>query len=113
MMKNHKSLVIIVCAMFFMTLSFGSAISAEKVTILGMVIDFYQIETDDGEVYEIGDSEQGDELLGYVGARVEVTGMVEEDEDGIKVITVTSFVVIEEASTEDIEDIEMFEEESL
>jgi hypothetical protein len=105
--------MIIVCAMFFVTLSFGPALSADKVTILGTINDYYQIETDDSDVYEIGDSEQGDELLSHVGARVEVTGMVEEDEDGMKIITVTSFVVIEEASTEDTEDIEMFEDESL
>jgi hypothetical protein len=110
MNKNHRYLVIIVCAMFFVAFSFGPALSADEVTILGTVNDFYGIETDDGEVFEIGDSEQGDELLEYVGARVEVTGTVEEDEDGIKVITITSFIVIEEASTEDIE---MFEEDSL
>jgi hypothetical protein len=107
MKKNHKCLLIIVCTIFFVALSFGSAISADEVTIIGMVNDYYGIETDDGEEYEIGDSEQGDELMRHVGARVEVTGMVEEDEYGVKVITVTSFVLIEEASTEDIE---MFEE---
>jgi hypothetical protein len=110
MKKNQKNLMIIVCAMFFMAFLTVPAISADKVTILGTINDFYGIETDDGEVYEIGDNEQGDELVSYAGARVEVTGTVEEDEDGIKIITVTSFVVIEEASTEDIE---MFEEESL
>jgi hypothetical protein len=107
MKKNHKSLVIIVCTIFFVALSFGPAISADELTIIGMVNDYYEIETDDGEVYEIGDSEQGDELMRHVGARVEVTGTIEEDEYGMKVITVASFVLIEEASTEDIE---MFEE---
>jgi hypothetical protein len=110
MKRIHKSLVVIVCTMFFVALSFGLAISADKVTISGTINDYYGIETDDGEVYEIGDSEQGDELIGHVGARVEVTGTVEEDEDGVKVITVTSFVLIEEPSTEDIE---VFDEEPL
>ena len=109
MKKNRRNIVIIVCAVFLVALSSSPALTADEETIIGTVTDFFQIVTDD-EVYEIGDSEQGDELLGYVGARVEVTGTVEEDEDGIKVITVTSFVVIEEASTVDIEDIEMFEE---
>ncbi len=106
MKKIYKSLVIIVCAIFFVALSFGSAISANEVTISGTVNDYYGIETDDGEVYEIGDNEQGDELVEHVGARVEVTGMVEEDEDGVKVITVTSFVLLEDASADDIEIIE-------
>ena len=110
MKKNHKSLMIIVCTMFFVALPFSPAISADEVTIVGIVNDNFQIETDYGDVYEIGRSEVDDELLEHAGARVEVTGTVEEDEDGVKVITVTSFVVIEEASTEDIE---MFEEESL
>ncbi|MBN1831746.1 MAG: hypothetical protein JW896_06495 [Deltaproteobacteria bacterium] len=106
MEKIHKSLVIIVYAIFFVALSFGSALSADEVTISGTVNDNYEIETDDGEIYEIGDSEQGDELVGYVGSRVEVTGTIEEDEDGVKVITITSFVLLEEASEEDIEIIE-------
>ena len=106
---NHKSLMIIVCALFFVALSFGLAISADEVTISGTVNDYYEIETDDGEVYDIGDNEQGDELLEYVGARVEVTGTVEEDEDGVKVIMVTSFVLLEDASAEDIEIIEIEE----
>lgn len=106
MKKNHRSLLIIVCAMFFMALSFGLALSANEEIIIGTVNDYYGIETDDGEMYEIGDSEQGDELVGHVGARVEVTGMVEEDEDGVKVITVTSFILLEEASAEDIEILE-------
>jgi hypothetical protein len=103
MKKNQRNLVTIVCALFFVALSFGPSLSADEVTIVGTVNDYYQIETDDGEAYEIGDSEQGDELVGHVGARVKVTGTVEEDEDGTKVITVTSFVVIQEDSAGDIE----------
>jgi hypothetical protein len=97
MKKNHRILLIIVCAMFFVPLSNGPAFSADEMTILGTVNDYYEIETDDGDVYEIGDNEQGDELVGYVGARVEVTGTVEEDEDGVKILTVMSFTVITEA----------------
>ena len=97
MKKNHRIFLIIVCAIFFVTLSIGSALSADEVTILGTVNDYYEIETDDGDVYEIGVSVQGDELVGQVGARVEVTGTVEEDEDGVKILTVISFRVITEA----------------
>jgi len=49
MKKNHKSLMIIVCALFFVALSFGAAMSADIVTISGTVNDYYGIETDDGE----------------------------------------------------------------
>lgn len=110
MKKNHRNLVIMVCVLFLVALSFGPALSADEVTIVGTVNDYYQIETDDGEAYEIGDSEQGDKLVDHIGARVKVTGTVEEDEDGAKVIMVTSFVVIQEAFAEDTEE---FEEEPL
>ena len=107
MKKNHRNLLIIVCAMCSVALSFGTALSADEVTIVGTVNGDYQIETDYGDVYEVGVSDEGDELVEHVGARVEVTGTVEEDEDGVKIIMVTSFIFIEEASTEDIG---MFEE---
>ena len=106
MKKYQRNLVIVVCTLFFVALSFGPALSADEVTIVGTVNDYYQIETDEGEVYDIGDSEQGDELIGHTGAIVKATGTVEEDEDGMKVITVTSFVVIQEASAEGTEESE-------
>ena len=111
-MKNkQRNLVTIICAVFLVTLSSGFALSADEETIIGTVNESYQIVTDDYEVYEIGDSEQGDELVNYAGATVEVKGRVHE-EDGVKIITVTSFVVIEEAPQEDTEDFyeELFSE---
>jgi hypothetical protein len=102
MKKNRKDLVLIVCALFLVALSSSPALSADEETIIGTVNDSYQIVTDAHEVYEIGDSEQGDELVNLIGSTVEVTGRIEEQE-GVKIITVTSFVVIEEASQEDME----------
>jgi len=104
-----------VCAMFFVTLSSGLALSAEEVTLIGTVDDYYQIVTDDGEAYEIGDNEQGDEVTGYVGARVKVRGILEENED-VKTITILSYEVLDEGMDEVTdeeyqEDIEEFPEE--
>jgi hypothetical protein len=89
--------------MLFSNLSLGQSLSSDEVTVVGTVNDSYQIVTDGYEVYEIGDNELGDELVNHVGATVEVTGEVEEG-DGVKIIMVTSFVVIEEALQGDAED---------
>ena len=102
MKKNQRNLVMVLCSVFFVALVSGPALSADEVTIIGTVNDSYQIVTDDDEVYQIGDSEQGDEVIEYVGARVKVTGSVEEEE-GVKIITVTAFKVIEEMLEEDME----------
>ena len=95
MKKNKKYLFIGFLAMLMIAFLSGPAISADSVTILGIVNASYQIVTDNDQVYEIAESEKGDELIELVDKKVKVTGTVEED-DGTKVITVTSYEVIEE-----------------
>lgn len=76
--------------------AFGAGIvSAQTVTITGTVNDENQIVVNEDTVYTIGDTEKGDELLEYVDKKVQVTGDVEE-QDGEKVIFVTSYKVLEE-----------------
>lgn len=65
------------------------------VTIVGEVNDQYQIVTKDGTIYEIADTELGEEVLKFIGMVVEVTGDVTE-EDGVKVLNVKSFKAKEE-----------------
>ena len=65
------------------------------VTIVGEINDQYQIVTKDGTIYEIADTKMGEEVLKFIGAVVEVTGDVIE-EDGVKVIDVKSFKAKEE-----------------
>jgi hypothetical protein len=95
MKKNKKYLFIGFLAMLMIAFLSGPAISADSVTILGIVNASYQIVTDNDQVYEIAESEKGDELIELVDKKVKVTGTVEDD-DGTKVITVTSYEVIEE-----------------
>lgn len=45
------------------------------------------------EFYLVNDDAKGNELLGLVGKQVEVTGVVDEDEDDNKILTVKSFSV--------------------
>jgi len=70
-----------------------------EVTLIGEVNHNYQIVTDLGDVYEIADTEMGNDLLDNIGKKVEVTGTVTE-EDGEKIITVDTFVVLEDKKEE-------------
>ena len=67
-----------------------------QVTIIGEINDQYQITARDGFVYEIADTDAGNELLTHIGRVAEVVGTVQEDEEGIKIIYVSSFKILEE-----------------
>lgn len=62
-------------------------------TITGTVGDLHQVIGDDGNVYQIGEGVTGAELGKLVGAKVKVTGGIEEAE-GEKILTVKSYEVI-------------------
>ena len=95
-MKRHKKyLVTGLCGILTIALIFGIAFSGEMKVITGTVNDDYQIVTDKGTAYTVEEGEIGDEVVELVGRKVKVTGMVEESE-GEKMITVTSYVIIEE-----------------
>jgi hypothetical protein len=68
---------------------------ADKATLVGEVNDNQEIVTE-GQVYTVGDSAVGDDLVrNYISQRVKVVGRIVETEDG-KVIIVDSFEVVEE-----------------
>jgi hypothetical protein len=83
---------ILIAGVFF--LIFSSAALARSVTIEGQVNDNYQIITEEGIVYEVAETEKGDELVQLIGEKVRVTGKIEENQ-GVKTITVISFEVID------------------
>lgn len=97
---GRKSWNICVClAVLLLVLAFpaaGASASGDESVIEGIVTADYQILTDNDEVYEIGETEKGDELMEFVDQRVRVTGTVEEDDDGIKIVSVTAFEVLDE-----------------
>jgi hypothetical protein len=93
MKKNKRFLLMGLCAMIIVTFLSGSAFSLETVTIAGTVNEDYQIVADNGQIYQVADTEKGDEVIDLVGKKVKVTGTVEES-DGEKVITITSYEVI-------------------
>ena len=61
--------------------------SEDNVTAIG-------ISTDDDD-YLIDDNKAGEELFDFLDEDVEVTGIVREDKDGTKHITVTSYEVLD------------------
>ncbi len=86
-----KSVMALFVATIFVALPLA-AWAADMVTIEGEVYDNYQIVDGSGQVYEIADNTQGDELIdNYTGEKVKVTGTVEENDEG-KFITVSSFL---------------------
>ncbi len=84
----------LLCALVMATA--GIVLSAEMVEVVGTVSPDYQIMTDDDEIYEVGETDEGDELMDFVDRRVRVFGTVDEAEDGTKIIQVMEFQVLEE-----------------
>lgn len=103
MKKNGKKLIIGILFLGLIAFLSFPATSAEQKTITGTVNDSYQIETDDGTVYDVVENEKGDEVAEQVGMRVRVTGTVMEDEDQ-RSINITSYTVMGETNTEDEEE---------
>ena len=95
MKKNKRFLFMGLCAIIIIAFLSGTAISGETMTITGTVNEDYQIVADNDQIYEVADTEKGVEVTDLVGKKVKVMGTVEE-EDGKKVITVTSYEVIGE-----------------
>ena len=98
MKKISSRFLIVFTVLLVSTVFLSSPVKAESTstTIVGEVNDQYQIVTKDGTIYEIADTELGDEVLKFIGAVVEVTGDVIDEENGVKVIDVKSFKVKEE-----------------
>ena len=68
---------------------------ADKVTLVGEVNDNQEIVTE-GQIYTVGDSAVGDDLVtNYISQRVKVVGRVVDGEEG-KVIIVDFFEVVQE-----------------
>ena len=66
-------------------------LAAESVNIEGEVGDNYQIITSNGQIYEISDTSQGNDLAeNYLGEKVKVTGTLEKEGD-VEVLTIISF----------------------
>ena len=80
--------LIMFAALLFIPLQ---GLAAESVSIEGEVGDNYQIVGNNGQIYEISDTSEGNDLAeNYLGEKVKVTGTVEKEGE-VQVITVISF----------------------
>ncbi len=107
MKKYSRWMSINLLAIFITFIVTGAAFAKdEKKTIEGVVTESYQIVADNNEVYDLGESEAGDQIIEQAGKRVKATGKVEYDQEtDSRTITVESFKVIEDAQkTEEIEE---------
>lgn len=90
----------IAAGMMFLSLALMciNPVFADKITVTGTINDTYQIVADDGTVYEVADTDMGDDLLNHVGKTVEVVGEIFVDE-GVKVINVKSYKILEKTES--------------
>ena len=94
MSKKTKKIVTGILIIGFIALLAGMAAAADEVSITGTVNEDSQLVADSGTVYDIGDTEKGNEVMELVGKKVSVKGTVMEAE-GTKIITITEFNVME------------------
>ncbi len=95
-MKKTSKVICIVASLFILSAMFAGVSSAGKsVTIVGYVNDQYQIVDDEGTVYEIADSEKGEEVAELVDRKLRVTGSL-MDADGTPIIEIIMYEVIDD-----------------
>jgi len=97
-MKRKKTFFAVsVIAFLMVTMFLATNVLGEEITIKGKVNDKYQIVTEDGQIYEVGDNEKGDEVVfQHIGKIVKASGTIKESDEGKKTITVISYEVVEE-----------------
>jgi hypothetical protein len=96
--KKFRWIAAGIIGIFSLILICSNPVFADEITITGMINDTYQIVGDNGTVYEVADTDMGNDLLNNVGKTVEVTGAVIEEE-GVKVINVKSYKVLEKTES--------------
>jgi hypothetical protein len=93
--KKVKTIINNLVIISFVSCVFCFPALAGKVTLVGEVNDNQEIVTD-GQIYTVGDSKVGDDLVdNYISQKVKVVGKVIEGEEG-EIIIVESFEVVEE-----------------
>jgi hypothetical protein len=93
-MKSQKAFVV-TCFLVTIFLVQTPTVQADPVTIEGIVNEMAQIVTDDGDVYDLAQTDLGKAVAELVGARVLLTGSVEETETN-RTIAVDKFLVLDE-----------------
>ena len=96
-----RTICLLVCALFVVVMMSGVALSSEKgaakpaqeMMITGTINNANQIVGKDGQIFDVADTKEGNELVTHVGMKVQVKGTVLESE-GKKQISVTAYEIM-------------------
>ena len=79
-------------------LAVATAVAADQpVTLVGKINETYQLVAENGDIYEVGINDAGNDLVeNHIGHKVRVKGQLSLAEDGARIIDVESFEVIAE-----------------
>ncbi len=91
-MIRSKGIITVMTVLLSIALIAGTSLAGETM-VSGKVTADNQLLSDDGQVYDVADTENGNKLLEHTEKKVAVKGTVAE-KDGMKTITVTSFKVL-------------------
>jgi hypothetical protein len=97
MKKNIAKTISRLILVFLLFFAAQAAFADESVSVIGTINNEFQIVTDTGEVYNIGENENSVELDMLAGSKVEAVGII-DNTDGDRVIYITTFKVIESTS---------------
>lgn len=97
-----RTIYMLLCTLFIVVLMSGMALSegmkaaeeAQEVSVTGTINGYNQLVDQDGQIMEIADTEEGQELLNHKGQMVSVKGTVMEHE-GKTQISVSNYEIIE------------------
>jgi len=95
MRKVLKLTLLGILIMGMLAMVSGIALAGDDITVVGKITDDNQIVDDNGNAYDVADTDKGNEVMSLVGQKVQVQGTL-MDEGGQKVIEVTTYKVIEE-----------------
>lgn len=95
MKKNMKKILLGILIIGLTVFLSGIAPAESEVSVSGVINEDGQLVDDDGMTYDIAENDEGNEIMEMVGQKITVKGTVMEAE-GTKIITVSSFKIIEE-----------------
>jgi hypothetical protein len=73
----------------------GVAAAGDDMRVVGTIGEDNTITDEAGNIYQIVESEKGDEIIEYAGEKVEIMGTVEEADDGSKTIMINDYQLVE------------------
>lgn len=93
-MKQYKKPFVEILGVLVVAFVCSMAIAAEQQTITGEISEGGQFLTEDGKVYDLGESDTSQEVADLSGKKVTITGTVSENE-GTMTIEVVDYEVME------------------